>query len=72
MTGVVGALQLLKQDWIAQPQKAEVLAEAEAEIHKIEQLIRRLPTLRRAAGAPYVGGTTMLDLELSCAEQEHP
>ena len=70
LTGVLGALQVLKQDGIAQPEKAEALTEAEAEIRKIEQLIRRLPTLRRAAGAPYVGDTTMLDLERSCAEEE--
>jgi K+-sensing histidine kinase KdpD len=70
LTGVLGALQVLKQDGIAQPEKAEALAEAEAEIRKIEQLIRRLPTLRRAAGTPYVGNMTMLDLERSCAEEE--
>jgi signal transduction histidine kinase len=70
LTGVVGALQVLKQDGIARPEKALALAEAEAEIRKIERLIRRLPTLRRAAGTPYVGGTTMLDLERSCAEEE--
>lgn len=70
LTGVLGALQVLKQDGIAQPEKAEALAEAEAAIRKIEQLIRRLPTLRRAASTPYVGDTTMLDLERSCAEEE--
>ncbi len=70
LTGVLGALQVLKQDGIAQPEKALALAEAEAEIRKIERVIRRLPTLRRAAGTPYVGGTTMLDLERSCAEEE--
>ncbi|KRT72742.1 MAG: response regulator receiver modulated diguanylate cyclase [Candidatus Rokubacteria bacterium CSP1-6] len=71
LTGVLGALQVLKQDGIAQPEKAEALAEAEAAIRKIEQLIRRLPTLRRAASTAYVGVTTMLDLERSCAEEEH-
>ena len=70
LTGVLGALQVLKQDGIAQPDKALALTEAETEIRKIEQLIRRLPTLRRAAGTPYVGETTMLDLERSCAEEE--
>ncbi len=70
LTGILGALQLLKQEGLARPEKAEALAEAEAEIRKIEQLIRRLPTLRRAAGTPYVGDTTMLDLERSCAEEE--
>jgi signal transduction histidine kinase len=70
LTGVLGALQVLKQDGIAKPERAEALAEAEANIRRIEQLIRRLPTLRRAAGTPYVGDTTMLDLERSCAEEE--
>jgi PAS domain-containing protein len=70
LTGVLGALQVLKQDGSARPETALALDEAEAEIRKIEQLIRRLPTLRRAAGTPYVGDTTMLDLERSCAEEE--
>ena len=70
LTGVLGALQVLKHDGIAQPDKALALEEAEAAIRKIEQLVRRLATLRRAADAPYVGDTTMLDLERSCAEEE--
>jgi PAS domain S-box-containing protein len=70
LTGVLGALQVLKQDGITQPEQALALTEAETEIRKIEQLIRRLPTLRRAAGTPYVGDTTMIDLERSCAEEE--
>jgi PAS domain S-box-containing protein len=70
LAGILGALQVLKQDGTGQPEKALALAEAEAEIRKIEHLIRRLPTLRRAAGIPYVGDTTMLDLERSCAEEE--
>ena len=70
LTGVLGALQVLKHGGIAQPQKALALEEAEAAIRKIEHLVRGLATLRRAAGAPYVGDTTMLDLERSCAEEE--
>lgn len=70
LTGILGAMQVLKQEGVSQPEKAEALTEAEAEIHKIEQLIRRLPTLRRAAATPYVGDATMLDLERSCAEGE--
>ena len=70
LTGILGAVQVLKQEGIAQPEKAEALAEAEAEIRKIEQLIRRLPRLRRAAGTRYLGDTDMLDLERSCAEEE--
>jgi PAS domain-containing protein len=70
LTGILGALQVLKQDGIAQPEKMLALTEAETEIRRIEKLIRRLTTLRRAAGTPYVGDTTMLDLERSCAEEE--
>ncbi len=70
LTGILGALQVLKQDAIDEPQRALALADSEDEIRKIEQVIRRLPTLRRAASAPYVGDTTMLDLERSCAEEE--
>jgi signal transduction histidine kinase len=69
LTGILGALQVLKQEEIT-PEKAEALAQAEAEIRQIEQLIRRLPTLRRAAGTVYVGDTTMLDLQRSNAEEE--
>ncbi len=70
LTGILGAVQVLKQEGIAQPEKAEALAEAEAEIRKIERLIRRLARLRRTTGTPYVGDATMLDLERSCAEGE--
>ena len=63
LAGVLGALQVLKQESLAPATRAEALAQAETEIRQIEQLIRRLATLRRAAGTPYVGDTTMLDLE---------
>jgi hypothetical protein len=39
------------------------VAEAEAEARKVERLVRRLADLRRADQAPYVGSTTMLNLE---------
>lgn len=70
LSGILGALQVLKEEGIAQPEKSQALAEAEAEIRKIEQLIRRLPALRRAAGIPYVGDTSMLDLERSSGAEE--
>jgi phospho-acceptor domain-containing protein len=70
LTGIVGALQVLKQDGITQAAKARALTEAEVEIRKIERLVRRLPTLCRATGTPYVGRTTMIDLEDSFANEE--
>ena len=63
LAGVLGALQVLKQDALTPAARAEALVQAETEIRQIEQFIRRLATLRRAAGLPYVGATTMLDLE---------
>lgn len=69
LTGVLGALQVLKDPEIATPERTRAVADAEAEIRKIERLIRRLPDLRRAGGTPYVGKTTMLDLE-RCDEDE--
>lgn len=69
LTGVRGALQVLKQERLSQPDRAEAIAQAEAGILKIEQLVRRLPALRRVVGIPYVGDTTMVDLERSCVEE---
>jgi signal transduction histidine kinase len=69
LTGVRGALQVLKQAGMSLPDRAEALAQAEAGIFTIEQLVRRLPTLRRVVGTPYVGDTTMVDLERSCEEE---
>lgn len=65
LTGILGALQVLKQEENVHSPTLQALGEAEAEIRKIERLIRGLPMLRRAAGSPYVRGTTMLDLEQS-------
>lgn len=63
LAGVLGTLQVLKDGALAPAAKAVALARAEAEIRKIEQLIRRLPALHRAAGSAYVGNITMLDLD---------
>ena len=69
LTGILGALQVLKQTPAGGPDGIRAIAEAEEEIRKIERLIKRLPDLQRAEGAPYVGGTTMLDLERSCGDE---
>lgn len=63
LTGILGALQVLKADGLSGADRARALAEAEGEVRKVERLIRRLPDLRRAGGTRYVGETTMLDLE---------
>lgn len=70
LTGILGVLQLLRPEGTIRPETAEALVEAEAEIRRIEQLIRGLPALRRATGAPYVGDTKMLDLEHSEPEDK--
>lgn len=69
LAGIHGALQVLKQEGLAETEKAQAFAQAEAEIRKLERLIRRLATLRRATGIAYVGDTTMLDLEPSGEEE---
>jgi signal transduction histidine kinase len=63
LAGILGALQVLKQEPLPAGTRVEALTQAETKIRQIEELIRRLVTLRRAAGVPYVGDTTMLDLE---------
>lgn len=63
LTGILGALQILRDPALDAGAKARALAEAEAEVRKVEQIIRRLPDIERADVTAYVGGTTMLDLE---------
>jgi len=63
LTGILGILQVLKGETSGRPEQSKVIDQAEAEIRKIERLVRALPDLRRADGTPYVGQLTMLDLE---------
>ncbi len=70
LTGILGALMVLKSDANA-ADRTRALGEAEGEIRKIERLIRQLPELREARGVPYVGKTTMLDLD-SAGDREPP
>jgi hypothetical protein len=65
LTGLLGALHLLKQGGLTASATETTFMEAEAEIRKIEHLVRRLPALQRTASTPYVGRTTMLDLNAS-------
>jgi PAS domain-containing protein len=70
LAGILGALQVLKQEELPPSKRAEAFSQAEAEIHKIEQVVRGLSAIRRVAGTPYIGTATMLDLERSCQEDE--
>ncbi len=63
LTGILGALQVIRNAEPGGPELAQAVAEAEAEARKIEQLIRRLADLRTATGTAYVGATKMLDLQ---------
>jgi len=69
LTGILGALQVLKADTAGKPEQGAAIAEAEGEIRKIERLVKRLPDLRRTDGTPYVGRLTMLDLERPWADK---
>jgi PAS domain S-box-containing protein len=69
LTGILGALQVLKADTAGKPEQAAAIVEAEGEIRKIERLVRRLPDLQRTEGTPYVGRLTMLDLERPWADK---
>jgi signal transduction histidine kinase len=66
LTGILGALQVLKQGDLEPSQGRAALDAAEEEVRKIELLVKRLPHLHRTDELPYVGRTTMLDLERSC------
>jgi PAS domain-containing protein len=63
LAGILGALRLLRQGTVGPEDHERALAEAEDEARKIEQLVRRLHHLRRVDPSPYIGDTTMLDLE---------
>lgn len=70
LAGILGALQVLKQMPASVPEQALAIAAAEEEIRKIERLVRRLPELQRTEETPYLGSTTMLDLERSCGDED--
>lgn len=72
LSGILGVLQLLRGDRLEPEARIEALALAEVEIHKIEDVVKGLRLLERTTAAPYVGDTTMLDLERQRAEQEPP
>lgn len=63
LAGTLGALQVLKQEPRLPERTRAALDEAEREVRRIEALVRRLPSVCRTDGTPYVGRTTMLDVE---------
>lgn len=69
IAGILGALRVLRDDCAPQV-KGEALARAELELHRIERVITRLPSLRRMPVTCYVGETNMLDLERAITEEE--
>jgi PAS domain-containing protein len=69
LTGILGALHVIKQEQAVRPETQAAISAAEDETRKIEQLVRRLGSLRQAAGTTYVGATTMLDLERACDDE---
>lgn len=72
LTGILGVLQVLKQNSLDPLQEARAIAEAEEQAREIEQVVKRLRNLQRADGTGYLGDTKMLDLEASSEEEEAP
>ena len=69
LTGILGALQVLKHTLPGSPEQARAIVEAEDEVRKIERLVKRLPDLQSTTITPYLGKTTMLDLEPARGEE---
>jgi hypothetical protein len=72
LTGILGALQVLKQGFLDPSQQARAIAEAEQQVGEIERAVKRLRNLQQAEGAPYLGGTTMLDVEPGGGQDDIP
>jgi phospho-acceptor domain-containing protein len=70
LTGILGALQVLKQGFLDPSQQAQAIAEAEQQVGEIERTVKRLRNLQQADGVPYLGTTTMLDLEPGRGEDD--
>ena len=71
LAGILGALEVLKGEAMAPGSKAEMLAEAEAAIRRIERLLRQLLEVSNLKSTTYVGSTTMLDVEASRPDEPH-
>lgn len=62
LTGVLGAIELLRDNGTAHADRARILDCAEQAAHRIERLVRGLSDLECLERTAYVGGTTMIDL----------
>lgn len=67
LAGILGALDVLERGEHDAAVRAVVFSELRVALRKIEHSVRRLSTLRDAGGTPYVGATTMIDLDRSDA-----
>lgn len=72
LAGVAGALAVLRRGELDPAERERVFAEIDGALHKIEEVVRRLQTLRHAPGTPYVGATMMLDLEAPGGDPQRP
>jgi C4-dicarboxylate-specific signal transduction histidine kinase len=73
LTGVLGAIELLRDNGAAQTDKTRILDCAEQAAHRIGRLIKGLPDLESLERTAYVGGTTMIDLgKLRAGAEEYP
>jgi len=62
LSGILGALHVLKDDCLPAETKGDLLAQAEAEVRRIEDVVRDLHFPAASRLVPYVGGEMMLDL----------
>lgn len=62
LSGILGALHVLKDDSLPAGTKSDLLAQAEAEIRRIEEVVRDLRSARVSRLVPYVGAEMMFDL----------
>ena len=62
LSGIHGALHMLKDDCPPAETKGDLLAQAEAEVQRIEDVVRDLRFAAASQLVPYVGGEMMLDL----------
>ncbi len=63
LTGVLGAIELLREKGAVAPHRADALVCAEHAARKIEALVKRLPELRQIERVPYMGDVHMIDLK---------
>ncbi len=62
LSGILGALHVLKDDCLPAETRGDLLAQAEAAVRRIEDVVRDLHFPAASRLVPYVGGEMMLDL----------